>query len=143
MYTHKGFTLIELMIVVAIIGILAAVALPTYREHIVKSRRADAKIALQHLANEQEQFFLDNNTYGTTVAVLGMEDVSPDAYYALAVVAASTASFTLQAAPLNNAAQAGDGPFRLNSAGGQTWDQDSDGTYTCTWQEATRYTPSC
>jgi type IV pilus assembly protein PilE len=64
-----GFTLIELMIVVAVIAILAAIALPSYQNSVRKSRRADAKTALLDLAARQERFYTINNAYsnGTTV----------------------------------------------------------------------------
>ena len=59
----KGFTLIELMIAVAIIGILVAVALPSYRNSVLRSNRADAHLSLARIATLQEQFFFRNNQY--------------------------------------------------------------------------------
>lgn len=59
----RGFTLIELMIVVAVAAILAAVAVPSYRQYVMRANRADATAALLRLASAQERFYLQNNRY--------------------------------------------------------------------------------
>ncbi|TXT23417.1 MAG: type IV pilus assembly protein PilE [Gallionellaceae bacterium] len=66
--TPNGFTLIELMIVVAIVGILALVAVPSYRQHVVKSNRAAAEGFILGVANKQEQYMLDARTYAGVAA---------------------------------------------------------------------------
>lgn len=87
----KGFTLIELLVAVAIVGILAAVAVPAYQESIKKSRRSDAKIALTNLAALQERWYSINNGYTTTVANVG-GSTSPEGFYTI----------TLANTPCNN-----------------------------------------
>lgn len=61
----RGFTLIELMIVVAVIAILAAIAAPSYLDSVLKGRRAEARTALMELMQQQERYMTQNNTYRT------------------------------------------------------------------------------
>ncbi len=68
---QTGFTLIELMITVAIVGILATIAATSYQSQIVKSRRTDARTALLDMAGREEKLFSTTNAYGTTPASLG------------------------------------------------------------------------
>lgn len=60
-----GFTLVELLIVVAIVAILATIAYPSYQNHVTRTRYADAKVMLLEIMNEQRKFFSNNNTYTT------------------------------------------------------------------------------
>lgn len=88
MMAHKGsrgFTLIELMIVVAIVAVLLLVALPAYQDQLQKGRRTDAMAALQDLAGRMEKFMLDRSTYTQNLADLDFSATSPEGYYTISV----------------------------------------------------------
>jgi type IV pilus assembly protein PilE len=63
----NGFTLVELLIVVAIVAILASIAYPSYQNHVTRTRYADAKVMLLEIMNQQRKFFTSNNTYTTSL----------------------------------------------------------------------------
>jgi len=83
----RGFSILELMIVVAIAVVIAAIAIPSYQEQARKGRRAAATAALIDATSRQEQFFLDNKTYTTTIIAggLNMAAVIESGTYALSV----------------------------------------------------------
>jgi type IV pilus assembly protein PilE len=90
-HAHRrlGFTLIEVMITVAIVAILAAIALPTYREHVRKSRRAEAQAFLMNVAARQQQFLLDTRAYASSLATaVGAAPANVAATYNVTLVAA-------------------------------------------------------
>ena len=68
----KGFTLMEVMIVVGILGIVASIAFPSYMDYVRKGKRADAKVELLRLAQMQESYFVQNLSYASTLAQLGL-----------------------------------------------------------------------
>lgn len=103
----KGFTLIELMMVVAIVAILAAVAYPSYLDSIRSARRADAMDALLTLQNLQEKYRANNTTFGT-LAQIGGSAASSDGYYTLAVSGNTATAYTLTATAVAGTTQAAD-----------------------------------
>jgi type IV pilus assembly protein PilE len=116
---HKGFTLIELMMVVAVIGILAAIAFPSYQDSLRKGRRADAKAALLDLAQFTERSYTQNNTYSGITLPYNQTPRNGTAYYALALASATTSTVSLTATPIVGSPQASDacGTFSINEAG--------------------------
>ncbi len=105
--SQKGITLLELMIVVVIVGILAAVAYPSYREQVRRSNRSEGRTMLQNAAALQERFFSNNNRYAT-LAELGLAATSENGYYTLSIPAADGTSYTLQVAVAAAGGQADD-----------------------------------
>jgi len=65
MKKHKGFTLIELMITILIVAILASIAIPSYREYVIRGNRTAAQAVMMEIATRQQQFFVANRTYAT------------------------------------------------------------------------------
>lgn len=104
-----GFTLIELMITVAIVGILAAVAYPSYVESVRKARREDAMTALLELQLAQEKHRANNPSYASDLTDLGYSAESsvdsPDGFYTISVSAASATAYTASASPKSGSAQ--------------------------------------
>jgi type IV pilus assembly protein PilE len=108
---NSGFTLIELMIVVAVIAIIAAFGYPSYRESVIKSRRADAKAALSGLQLAQEKYRAGCTQYATAMGASGTYscvagnytleylNTSPDGYYTLTMNTVTATTYTLNAAP--------------------------------------------
>jgi type IV pilus assembly protein PilE len=94
---YKGFTLIEVMIVVVIIGILAAIAYPSYTRYVAQSTRAEGLSALMRLANLQEQYYLDNRKYTTDLSELIGADPYITEHGNYSVTSSGTSSFTLKA----------------------------------------------
>lgn len=114
--SQKGFTLIELMIVIAIVGIISAIAYPSYQDSVRKARRGDAQAGLVEAANDMERFYTENNTY---IGVAWPANITSD-FYTLAISAQSLSAFALQATPTG--AQLSDtcGTLTLSSTGAKT-----------------------
>jgi type IV pilus assembly protein PilE len=128
----RGFTLIELMITVAIIAILAAVAYPSYLEHVRKSRRAAAQAALLAIAQKQMQLMLDTRSYASAAnatAIAGAPlrvNIGSDAlsFYGFSAVAATPANapptFTITATPSGSQASDKCGTMTVDHLGAKT-----------------------
>jgi type IV pilus assembly protein PilE len=105
----RGFSLIELMIVVAVVAILASLAVTSYRRYVMRANRTEARIALLSVQAAQEKFFLQNNGYATTMATvlaappaglgigLSAGGVTPSGNYTISFSAATANTYTLQA----------------------------------------------
>ena len=106
--THKlnrkssaGFTLVELMIVIVIIGILASVAYPSYLNQVTAAKRSDGQVALMNASQDLERCFTEYNAYNN--ANCTFDATSPEGHYAITRTVNAATNFTLQAAP--NASQ--------------------------------------
>jgi type IV pilus assembly protein PilE len=117
---QEGFTLIELMITVAVVAILAAIALPSYTQYVQRSHRANARAALLQTAQWLERAATAQGSYPAAAAIPAGVMAVEGGRYNVAVSAINAATFVLQAAP--NAAQSADpcGTFQLNEAGVRT-----------------------
>ncbi len=126
-----GFTLIELMIVVVIVGILMLVAVPMYENQVLRTYRTTAQSDLIGFAQAMEKQYALTYSYAGAVAGETYPDESPldsdNKRYDLEIIEAelSSTTFTLRAVPKN--AQEGDGALYLDHLGRRKWDRDDDG----------------
>lgn len=122
MKRSTGFTLIEMMIVLVVIGILASIAVPSYQSYITRNNRSEGQALLNDAAARQERFFTQNNQYATTVAQLGLASAnSRTNVYQLQINRPNTTQYTLSATPINKQAQDVDcGTYRLDQDGNRT-----------------------
>ncbi len=116
---QHGFTLIELMIVVAVVAILVTIAYPSYTEYTQQSRRSDAMTSLLDAQLAQERFRANNVTYGSSVVSLGMASVSEGGFYNIAVSAADGTSFLVTASPTGVQQNDGCGVFAVDQDGAE------------------------
>jgi len=159
----SGFTLIEVMIVVVIMSILAAIAYPSYTKYVTQSRRSDAHIALTRVAALQEKFYSDCGWYAKTLnstpgsracgadkdnGVLESLTESLDGHYTLTATvtkgnitgnctagsAEYDCGFTLIATPKAGGRQVGDGSFRIDTLGTKQWAKDGT-NYNYKWTD--------
>lgn len=109
----RGFTLVEMMVVVVILALLASIGYPTYLQYVVRSNRQAARAAIYALADRQEQFFGDNKQYADGLVTLGYDDDTisigrdgqwtgnddADRTYSLTIIDADATSYTIEAQP--------------------------------------------
>lgn len=130
----RGFTLLELMIVVVVLSILVGVGYPSYRGNVIQSKRSVARAALTEFASRQESFYLDRKQYATTPSALGYPantvnygsdgqlqpsgSVNSDTVYSLTFASSGARSYTVQAIPQNGQADDSDcGTLTLTNNG--------------------------
>ncbi len=136
MNMQRGFTLIELMITVAVIAILAAIAYPSYTDYVERARRADAKAVLGEANQWMQRYFSNNFRFtvaaGTITPLPASLRESPtdssEKYYDIvpSLVGADPRTFLLTATP--KGAQAGDGMLTIDNLGNKGWDKNNNGT---------------
>jgi type IV pilus assembly protein PilE len=126
----RGFTLIELMIAVAIVAILTAIAVPSYALFMKKSRRGDTEATLMDIAQREQQYLIDARAYAPDVATLNTTvPVDVSAYYTIqicqtavpcAAPGGTPPTFAIIATPIAGTAQAGDYTLTLDNTGAKT-----------------------
>lgn len=102
---QKGFTLLEMVVVVAVIGILLGIAIPSYQNYVIRSNRTEGQALLSDAAARQERYYSQNPGVGYTkdVAKLGMSSAnSPNNLYNLTIATPTSTTYTLTATPINS-----------------------------------------
>lgn len=132
----KGFTLVELMIVVAIISIIAMFAYPVYQESVRKTKRTDAQASIIQIAGQLQRYKIANFTFfkaGTTTPITladaGIPSTLPTSaspLYDLTLTDVAAGTWTLTATPKSGTAQFGDGHIVINHRGERCWTKGSD-----------------
>ena len=123
MRAGKGFTLIELVVTVAIVAILATIALASYQHAIVKSRRGSAKAFLMEVIAREQQYLLDARQYASTLSDLNLSSPSEvSAYYSvsIAVDAGPPPLATVTATPISGKGQESDGTLQIKTDGSKS-----------------------
>ena len=144
MKKYYGFTLIEILIVGLILGVLSAIAFPSYQSHILRVNRTDVKLALSAFSSAMESHFSREGNYvsaaidsanKTSISSATAAHIFPpeapldrlDKLYLLRIIKADAYHYVIQAIPINNKKMQGDGFFQLDSYGLQAWDKNDSG----------------
>ena len=123
---QRGFTLIEVMIVVAVLGVIVAIGYPSYTEQVRKSRRAEGMGELLELADKMERFYADQGTYAGATLGTGAGNIhtatTADGYYTLNIDSQTAVAFQVRATPTTKGNQNRDkcNIFILDSLGNKT-----------------------
>lgn len=122
MRKQHGFTLIELIITVAVVGILAAIALPSYQKYIIRSKRSAAQAQMMDIANRQQQYLLANRAYANKTALEAggyslPPEVSSNYDYDITLGTGAVPGFIVTFTPKVGSSQASDVPLTLNNEG--------------------------
>lgn len=142
---QNGFTLLELMIVVAIIAIISSIAYPSYMQYVVSTKRTTAASALLRIADRQQQFFMDNKRYAADLTNLGFA-ANPlslsdegnsvpagdsDAVYSISLSNVTAITYTATAGPVNGQLERDTkcGSLMLNQAGMRSNSAGGDGCW--------------
>jgi type IV pilus assembly protein PilE len=118
-----GFTLVELMITVAIIALLASIALPSYRNHVIRGKRSAAQAEMMDIANREQQFLLANRVYAAKATLVASGYALPPAVsenynWDVTIGAGAVPTFTITLTPTGG--QASDGALSLDHLGNKT-----------------------
>lgn len=120
----KGFTLIEMLIVVAIVAILAAIAYPAYQNYIHRTRRADGKELAMRIASAEERFFTNFNRYSSDLGAVGVNSTSEKLYYTAEVTLDNAdQTYVIKVTPDPSLPQKDDecGELTINNTGFKDW----------------------
>ena len=124
--SQRGVTLMELMIVVVIVGVLAAIGYPSYRNQAIRSARSDARVELMDALSRQEQFFLNNKEYADVLSELDFSSTSENGYYTLSIDTptagcAISSCYAMRATPLGSQTDDADcAVLTINSSGAKS-----------------------
>lgn len=122
-HQNKGFTLIELMIVVVIIGIIAAIAYPSYQDSVRKARRADAQSQMMELASFMERFYTENNQYhqinDASAAAVSLPGGIDSDYYDYSLSGLSATTYTIDGARTGSQTADTCGDLAITNTGGK------------------------